>query len=121
MNLSDYTIGSGATLIDAVAKMNKNRSRTVMVVDDGKLTGLVSEGDVMRALLRGVHTSVPVSEVANRSFRFLDRVDEAAAFRLFKDHSFGLVPVVDEAFRLVDVITLDQVLARVRWPTDASP
>ena len=113
-DLTDFCLDSDATLIDAVAKMNKNRSRTVMVVEAGKLTGLVSEGDVMRALLRGVDTYAPVREVVNRAFRFLTSVDHRAAFLLFQEHAFGLVPVVDDDFHLVDVITLEQTLARAR-------
>lgn len=115
MNLTDFTIAPDATLIDAVAKMNKNRSRTVMVIEHGKLTGLISEGDVMRALLRGVDTFTPAREVANRSFRFLTSKDHGAAFRLFQEHAFGLVPVVDADFHLVDVITLEELLAQVAW------
>lgn len=114
MDLTDYCLESDATLIAAVAKMNKNRSRTVMVLEAGKLTGLVSEGDVMRALLRGVDTHAPVSEAVNRSFRFLTTVDHQAAFPLFQEHTFGLIPVVDDDFHLVDVITLEQTLARAR-------
>ena len=113
-DLIDFCLESDATLIDAVAKMNKNRSRTVMVVEAGKLTGLVSEGDVMRALLRGVDTYAPLGEVVNRSFRFLTSVDHQAAFLLFQEHAFGLVPVVDDDFRLVDVITLEHILGRAR-------
>ena len=113
-DLTDFCLDSDATLIDAVAKMNKNRSRTVMVVEAGKLTGLVSEGDVMRALLRGVDTYAPLGEVVNRSFRYLTTVDHQAAFTLFQERGFGLVPVVDDDFHLVDVITLEQTLARAR-------
>jgi CBS domain-containing protein len=118
MHLTDFTIGADATLLDAVAKINKNGSRTVLVVEDGKLTGLISEGDVLRALLRGMHPYAPAHEVANRAFRFLASRDREAAFRLFQEHAFGLVPVVDDAFGLVDVITLEQVLAEARWADD---
>ena len=120
MNLAAYTINATSTLLDAAAKMNANRARTVLLVEDGKLTGLVSEGDVMRALLRGVDTTTLALAAVNRSFRFLTSRDEAAAFEMFQAHAFGLVPVVDEEFRLVDVITLDQVLARVAWPEGPS-
>ncbi len=113
MNLTDYTLSPNATIIDAVAKMNKNRSRTVVVVAEGKVTGLVSEGDVMRALLRGVDTHVLASAIANRSFRFLTTRDYDQAFAWFRERLFGLVPIVDGEFRLVDVITLDDVFDRV--------
>jgi CBS domain-containing protein len=116
MRLSDFLLSSGATLLDAVAKMNKNRSRTVLIVEGTKLIGLVSEGDVMRALLRGVETTASVAEAMNRSFRFLESADERAAFELFREHAFGLVPIVDDAFHVVGVITLEQVLARATLP-----
>lgn len=112
-NLTDYTLAADATVIDAVAMMNRNRSRTVLVVSAGKVVGLVSEGDVMRALLRGVDARALVSEVANTSFRFLTARDDAQAFTWFRAHGFGLVPIVDDDFRLVDVITLDDILERV--------
>ena len=118
MNLTDYTLAPDATLLDAVAKINRNRSRTVLIVEAGKLTGLISEGDVLRGLLRGVDTHAPAREVANRSFRFLTEADHAAAFRLFQEHAFGLVPVVDDDFRLVGVITLEETLARATLPVD---
>lgn len=119
MTLSDYTIGRDATILQAVAKMNHNRARTVLVVHDGKVVGLVSEGDVMRALLRGVDPRALVAEVVNPSFRFLTARDEAQALAWFRAHGFGLVPVVDDAFRLSDVITLEDVLDRVRLTAEA--
>jgi CBS domain-containing protein len=119
LKLSDYLLGSSATLIDAAAKMNKNRSRTVLIVEGTKLKGLVSEGDLMRALLRGVDTTAPVVEAMNRSFRFLESADARAAFDLFREHAFGLVPIVDEGFHVVGVITLEDILGRVVWPEGA--
>ena len=116
MNLAAYTIDAASTLLDAAAKMNANRARTVLLVEDGKLTGLISEGDVMRALLRGVDTTTLALSAVNRSFRFLTSRDEATAFQWFQAHAFGLVPVVDADFRLVDVITIEQVLAGAAWP-----
>ena len=116
MKLAEYTIGATSTLLDAAAKMNANRARTVLLVEGGKLTGLISEGDVMRALLRGVDTTTLALVAVNRSFRFLTSRDERAAFQMFQAHAFGLVPVIDADFRLVDVITLDQVLVRLTWP-----
>ena len=67
----------------------------------------------MRALLRGVDARALVSEVANTSFRFLTARDYPQAFEWFRAYGFGLVPIVDDDFRLTGVITLDDVLGRV--------
>ena len=53
-----------------------------------------------------------MGEVANPSFRFLTKRDDVQAFAWFRAHGFGLVPIVDEEFRLTDVITLDDILRR---------
>ena len=43
-------LSSTATLADICAVLTKNRIGTVLIVDDGKLTGIVSERDVVRIL-----------------------------------------------------------------------
>lgn len=114
--LSDFSIPDSSTLLQAVEKIQKNQSRTVMVVRDDIVVGVVSEGDVMRALLRGVSVHTPLSEFAPRSFKYLRSSSEREAFEIFRKHAVSMVPVVDDNFRLVDVITLEHLIRRLELP-----
>ena len=118
--LAEFVVNFDATLIDAVDCIERNRSRAAVVVDGEKVVAVVSEGDVMRALLHGTDVHAPLRDVASVSFKYLNERDPAAALQLMQRHGISLVPVVSTAFALLDVMTLRDVLSLVRV-TDEEP
>ena len=113
-DLADFVVNFDATLIDAVDCIERNRSRAAVVVDGDKVVGVVSEGDVMRALLHGTDVHAPLRDVASVSFKYLNQRDAGVALQLMQRHGISLVPVVSSDFSLVDVMTLRDVLSLVR-------
>ena len=111
--LREYTISLDATLLDAAQRINRNRSRAVMAVDDGKVIGIIGEGDIMRALLQGVDIHAPLAPFIQSGFKFLRRKDYAQALGLFAKHGITMLPVLDDALRLQDVLLLTEVLAQL--------
>ena len=109
-----YTIGDNATLLQAMAKIEKNRSRAVVVTSGRKVVGIISEGDILRALLNGMDKHALISSVVVYSFTFLRERDLEKAFDLIRRHLFTLIPVVSEDFRLQDVITLHDIFKHLR-------
>lgn len=108
-----YTVPEDATLLDAVEKIERNEERAVIVISNDIMVGMLSQGDVMRALLRGVDVRSPLEPYVRRSFRYLNESDPEAAFALIRKLNISIVPVVDSDFRLQDVITLSQLLPRL--------
>ncbi len=113
MALENFTVPETATLLDAVEVIDHNHCRCAMVMRGEKVVGIISEGDIMRTLLGGVSIHSPLAERANPSFKFLEKPDDEAALRLFREHGISLVPVVDNDMKLTDVVTLREVLERV--------
>lgn len=109
--LDQYTIASSSTLLDAIEKIQRNKSRCVFALCGEKVVGAVSEGDVMRALLKGVSVYTGLSDLINPSFAYLNERDIHRAFELVKVHHFAIIPIVDDDFKLNDVITLGDILA----------
>ena len=110
MDLNKYIVDENATLIQAVGKIEMNHSRAAVVISGEKVVGVISEGDILRALLNGVHTHAPISPFVVYSFKYLRNRDMEEAFQLVKKYLFTLIPVLDNDFNLVDVITLSDVL-----------
>lgn len=108
--LSQVAIPLSARIIDAALAIRRNRHRCVIAVSDDVAVGVLSEGDIMRALLNGVDVHAPIEGWISRSFKFLRTKDKAAAFALMRKHGITLVPVLDEGFHLVDAITLIDML-----------
>ena len=111
-DLDVYMVPSTGTLLDAIDMIERNRSRCVFVVEGEKnrVVGAMSEGDVMRLLLKGTSLYAPLQDVANPSFKFLREHDVAAALDLFRRYFITALPVVDDAFNLIHVIALREMI-----------
>ncbi|EKV26056.1 hypothetical protein C882_3343 [Caenispirillum salinarum AK4] len=109
--LAALVIPLSARIIDAAQAIRENKNRCVVAVADGKVVGVLSEGDIMKALLHGSDVHGPIADWVSHGFKFLREHDRRAAFDLMRKHGITLVPVVDEEFRLTDVVTLFEVLA----------
>lgn len=95
--------------VDDLLKLN--HIRHLPVVRDGRLVGLVSHRDLIRALSRQLassHSSEPIA-VTNIMSRDVEAVRPDLPVRdgIYKllDHRFGCLPVVDRDRRLVGIIT----------------
>jgi CBS domain-containing protein len=118
-DLRYFTVDARGRLLDAAEAIARNRSRCVIVVEDGKVTGVISEGDLVRALLSGSDIHAPLKSFAQVGFKFLEHRDLDRALELMRQHGISLVPVVNEAFGLGDVITLADVLSHVKIDPNA--
>jgi CBS domain-containing protein len=109
-DLEQYIISSNATLLEAIDHIQRNKSRCVFAIRDGKMVGVISEGDVMRYLLTGIDVHTIISEIMKPAFVFLSKYDLDKASVLIHKHLFTLIPIIDEEFHLQSVITLRDVL-----------
>jgi CBS domain-containing protein len=114
-DFSDFVVAHGATLLDAAEVIEHNHSRCAVVVEDDKVVGVISEGDIMRALLHGVDVRAPLADFVNHSFKFLDSPDRARALKLFQQFGIALIPVLDGEFHLTGVVTLREILKSVTF------
>jgi CBS domain-containing protein len=92
-------------LADALALIERNRHRTVVVVDDrGVVLGTLSDGDARKAILDRRLLSTPVDQVMNTNFVALppERTSEAAEI-LEREHIFVL-PLVGAQGELIDLL-----------------
>ena len=107
---SDYVVAHGATLLDAAEVIEHSHSRSAVVVEGEKVVGIISEGDILRALLKGVGVHAPLADFVNYSFKYLDSPDLERAVDLFKEFGIALIPILDKDFKLIDVMTLHDTL-----------
>lgn len=114
MDLGYYSVESNGTLLDAAQAIARNHSRCVVVVDHGKVVGVLSEGDLVRALLRGTDIYSPMQPFVHHGIVFLEEKDMSRALALFRSHGISLIPILDKALKLQDVITLNELLTQVQ-------
>ncbi len=113
MNASEeFTVSDDSTILHVIEKIAKNGCRAVVVLKQDVVIGILSEGDIIRALLRGIDIHAPLSGIVQPSFKYLKETNLNEAFDLFKKYAISLIPVVNEKFHLMNVITLRDVLKK---------
>ena len=110
--MNKYCVGSSYTIRDVMEAFEHNGSRVAVIVnEEEKVIGVVSQGDIIRALVSGISLYATVDEIMMPSFLYLNARDLAAAYPMFKKKKVTLVPVVDGQFKLLSVITMDDIFA----------
>jgi D-glycero-alpha-D-manno-heptose-7-phosphate kinase len=97
--------------------MESSRFQIVFVLnDDSYLLGLITNGDLRRHLLAGGNTSDPVSACMNRNFRSVSVDASREEILKLLDLGFHVLPRVDDAGKLVDLVTPEYDLASPEAP-----
>ncbi len=107
-------ISKNCTIIDAIQKINSNSRQAVCVIDEeGKLIGLVSDGDIRRALANGVALDGLIADYMNKSPRFLTKgAGETEIQALMLKYQVSQIPIVDGNGKLVALETHQSILEK---------
>src|SRR3989442_10428189 len=99
-------------IVEAMRRLNAmTPPQYVLVVDEaGRLCGTITDGDVRRAILRGVDLSSPVSACMSTKPIVVTNENRHQAIRQLKEKSITFVPVVDAAGVLLDVVTGQRIV-----------
>jgi len=111
--LEQSLVGPETTLHAVIERFTTGQVQIALVVDGRRrLLGVVTDGDIRRAILRGIGTDAPARRVMNASPRTL-RLGEAldAPVAYMRRERIRHLPVVDFAGRAIDLLTIDALLA----------
>lgn len=115
VSVREHTLPREASIREALRRLNMlPGSRMTLFVTDGagRALGSLTDGDIRRALLRGVDTGASCAEAMHADFRRLgegdDLFDGVAGLR---SSGINPVPVVDSEGRIVRILDLSRVCA----------
>lgn len=93
------------TIEEAWKKIEYNFHRSLIIVDNNKVVGALSDGDLRKTMLAKRLLSTPVKEVMNINFVFVKQDQRNKAKQIFIEKDIFLLPVVDDELNLIDIIT----------------
>jgi CBS domain-containing protein len=108
-------VGSGDMVIEALRKMRDNRVRSVLVIDDDLLVGIVTQGDcAIKVLLPGLDAKqTPVGQVmTGNPVTITPDVPLDACMAMMATRGFRHLPVLD-AGKVVGVISVGDVVKNI--------
>jgi dTDP-glucose pyrophosphorylase len=112
--IEELCIDSAAQLFRAIEVIQRGTKQITLVVDDERrLLGTITDGDVRRSILRGITLDAPASGIMNTAFT-TGTVDMTAAevFVLMRLHSIRHVPLLDAEGRVADLVWVTDLLRR---------
>jgi dTDP-glucose pyrophosphorylase len=112
-DFSGCTLALGASLRDVVESMNRSGKQIVLVLDpERRLAGVVTDGDIRRAVVRQVSLEAKVDEIVNRA-PVVKRagLSSSEAIECMRANVIRHLPLVDAEGRVVDLLRLEDLLA----------
>ena len=95
-----------ASLLEAMAMMDKNSEQLLIVTDEDKhLIGVVTDGDIRRAILSGKNLQEKIESAMNSSPRVAKEGElRSALIRRMKDLQLHFLPKIDDQNKVIDVL-----------------
>lgn len=103
-NLELYTVRVTDPIRTAMEKITANIHRVVIVLDENKVVGTVSDGDIRRAFLHDMLPIAPVEKIMNINCRTTTERDPHKQREIIRHEKVTVLPVVNGESELLDVV-----------------
>jgi len=112
-------VSDAHNLRECIAVLDRTGKGIVLAVDEGgRLLGTITDGDIRRAILDRIDLSVAVRTLLDgkansaypRPITAPVGADHKTLVTLMKRHAVRQLPLLDDAGRVVDLVTLDELL-----------
>lgn len=93
-------------------------AQIALVVDDQqRLLGTLTDGDIRRGLLHGETLDAPAERLMNRQFRFVSSgEDQVAVLEIMRREVLRQIPMLDEQGRVMKLLLLQELLVPAQLP-----
>lgn len=110
-----HTVTARATIAEAVEILNRQRIGAVVVSDDGKVTGILSERDIVRHLgsdWNGL-AQKPVGDLMTRNVITASSATTVAdLMERMTEHRIRHMPIVEADGKLIGIVSIGDVVKR---------
>lgn len=118
MNWKRIAVTPDTLIIDTLSVIDAGGCQAALVVNnDSKLLGIVSDGDIRRGIIRGIDVHAPVREVMTPTPLTIPCTQNFThALRLMRVKELRQLPVIDESGCVCDFWTQDDLLKKTLLP-----
>ena len=104
--LDTYSISYDESILSALDKMDKSGLRNLVVIQNNKVKGTLTDGDVRRALLKGLALDDKVSKaMKSPCFTLFEGESSQSIVNMFQNEAINIVPIIGNQGELSNIIT----------------
>ena len=113
----EAVVGTEASVSEAIAAIERGSLQIALVLDsEGRLGGIVTDGDIRRGLLRGIALTGKAAEVMNRNPKCAPAtLPREERLQLMRQHSIRQLPILDAGGAVIGVETFDHLLEAAQY------
>lgn len=95
-------------VVEAMEKIDLNARGILFIINDKEeLTGVVTDGDIRRWLIKTANLEAEVSQLMNKNPKFLYKADKTNVLVYMKEKRVHALPIIDNQNRIIDIILDD--------------
>lgn len=100
-----------STVQDAISNLDKTAIKIVLVINKaGRLEGTITDGDIRRALLRGLDLKSPIESLVYRNpLVVMPEIGRETVLQLMVANKIQQIPVVDEGNHIIGLHLWDEI------------
>lgn len=107
MQLEDILIEEKSNIRSAIEQLEKVRCKVIYVINEGKLVGSISDGDVRRYALQARDVTLSLQYICNYNPTFLIKYEKEKVDEIFGQSEMYSIPVVNYNNEVVEIIFRD--------------
>lgn len=101
------------SIVETMKLMDETFTKIMLVFDENKFIGIITNGDLQRAIIENISLNTHISEIINNEKKIYAHIndDRESIKEWMIAKRAELMPIVDDNGELVDVIFWDEILA----------
>lgn len=107
MKIEDMLIEQKEFIRVAIKRLEEVRCKVIYVVEQEKLIGSISDGDIRRYVLNNGDVDLEICNIVNYSPKFLNHYEKEKIEEIFKGNELYSIPIINYNQEIVEIIFRD--------------
>ena len=107
MTLTELFISQEISIREAMKRLDITAKKILLVIEDKKLIGIITDGDIRRWILKNGDLNSQVNEVMIKAPKFIYENERFKAKKVLEEKSIEAIPVLNSKNEVVDIIFLN--------------
>ncbi|NFO15305.1 CBS domain-containing protein [Clostridium botulinum] len=104
MDISSLLVNKDMSIRKGIDILDKNGKKFIVVVEDKKLIGVVTDGDIRRWILKNGDISKSIDNIMTKSPKYLQIEERNNVKEIMNKYKIEAVPIVNKEKEVVDVV-----------------
>lgn len=119
MEVGNFFVEKDESIINSIKVLDKIGKKIVLVVEEEKLIGVVTDGDIRRWILKNGNLDEKVSYIMNHHPIYIREGERHLAKEIFLHKQIEAIPIIDDKKKIIDIIFFnDEMKQRVKRSND---